>query len=1348
MNNVTQASRAVVLGLLITVAGLAQAQVPANVLSYSRSSSFSYNSAGAGKGLLLSETIEPDQANLCVTTSYGYDSYGNKISATTANCAGASAQATFASRTSSSSFGTDGKFPISRTISGLNIIPQTETRQYEDRFGALTQLTGPNNLSTSVTVDAFGRKTKELRADATSTVTAYCYLAGKGLDLSSNSSAGNADPVSCPGPGANEAPNDAVSFTHSETRNTAGAKMGAFVRVYSDRQGRQLRSVTQSFDGANQTAGYSLALIAQDTFYNATGAQIGSTQPYFLSASGVGSSTITGTSERGISSTVYDALGRPTFIYSADPNGSQVNAPQSTIAGSPIAHASRQIFSYEGLKTSITNDLGQTRIEEKNINGQTIRVTDHSGAQLVHQHDAFGNLIETRDALQNRITISYDYRGRKISMRDPDTGQSNYAYDALGQLVQQQNARQIAASTSTTMVYDALARMTQRSEPEYTSNWTYDNCAYGKGKLCASSTSNGVSRTLVYDNLGRPLNSRTSITNGPSFASAVFYDGATGRVASQTYPTGMQVGYSYTAGGGFLEKVILNTAATVNPLPATPGGTPAAGTTLAAGAVLWQARVVNAWGKAEQSSYANNVLSKAVFEGATGRVTGLTAGTGGASNVLDQSFTWDSLNNLVARADHIGDPAVGGVSESFAYQDGLNRLTSYIVSAPGIPGAARTVNLQYNALGMLLYKSDVGNFSYPAQGQTSVRPHAVQSVSGAISTSYGYDANGNMVTASGSKYSAVAYTSFNLPDSNTGLQGPAGTPQYSWQYDENHQRIKEVHTNASGTRTTWMLHPDNAGGLGFESEVSGAATSNRHYLSAAGQVIGVLVSSGALPSLASGQTAPALLPAITLVKVEYWHKDHLGSLVATTDHAASVTARYAYDPFGKRRYSNGSYDSFGNLVVDWTTNTNSGGDRGFTGHEHLDDIGLVHMNGRIFDPLLGRFMQADPMIQASGNLQSYDRYQYCLNNPMGCTDPSGYCSFFCELWHDIWDNRRTIVAIAVAITLGPGSEYALFDFGNAGAYAGVANAATAGFVSGAISSGNMQGALQGSFSSLVFYGAGSFIEANGLADNFGGSVAVHAVAGCVTSVAGGGQCESGALSASFAKAATFAPGMDGINTAASNGDMGARIEGSFISAMVGGAGSALGGGKFSNGAVTGAFSYLFNDIAHSRDTKVTLYGRYAAGLGDAACAPACIHLSIVIQDQYDGVTLIDGQPRLSADTSTIPAGFDLTLRTNVSAEFQKNSVFQIDLVAPAGMSGRQFASALVSGAQNFIDGSVNYTIPLLPSGNIHGAYNSNSYASGLLRSVMGAVPSISFGSMQAPGWSSSIPACKFKNPGC
>ena len=95
-----------------------------------------------------------------------------------------------------------------------------------------------------------------------------------------------------------------------------------------------------------------------------------------------------------------------------------------------------------------------------------------------------------------------------------------------------------------------------------------------------------MNRTLVYDNLGRPINTRTDITSGPSFASAVSYDSITGRVDTQTYPTGLQVGYSYTAGAGALEKLTLKTAANVTPLPATVGGTEAAPKTLPINTVL------------------------------------------------------------------------------------------------------------------------------------------------------------------------------------------------------------------------------------------------------------------------------------------------------------------------------------------------------------------------------------------------------------------------------------------------------------------------------------------------------------------------------------------------------------------------------------------------------------------------------------------------------------------------------------------------------------------------------------------------------------------------------------------
>jgi len=64
-------------------------------------------------------------------------------------------------------------------------------------------------------------------------------------------------------------------------------------------------------------------------------------------------------------------------------------------------------------------------------------------------------------------------------------------------------------------------------------------------------------------------------------------------------------------------------------------------------------------------------------------------------------------------------------------------------------------------------------------------------------------------------------------------------------------------------------------------------------------------------------------------------------------------------------------------------------DRGFTGHEHLTQFGLINMNGRLYDPLVGRFLSPDNYVQSPGLTQGYNRYSYCLNNPLRYTDPSG-----------------------------------------------------------------------------------------------------------------------------------------------------------------------------------------------------------------------------------------------------------------------------------------------------------------------------------------------------------------------
>ena len=81
-----------------------------------------------------------------------------------------------------------------------------------------------------------------------------------------------------------------------------------------------------------------------------------------------------------------------------------------------------------------------------------------------------------------------------------------------------------------------------------------------------------------------------------------------------------------------------------------------------------------------------------------------------------------------------------------------------------------------------------------------------------------------------------------------------------------------------------------------------------------------------------------------------------------------------------------SYDAWGKQTV--TLNT-IGLLRGYTGHEMLKEFNLINMNGRVYDPVLGRFLSPDKYVQEADNSQNYNSYSYCLNNPLKYTDPSG-----------------------------------------------------------------------------------------------------------------------------------------------------------------------------------------------------------------------------------------------------------------------------------------------------------------------------------------------------------------------
>ena len=123
--------------------------------------------------------------------------------------------------------------------------------------------------------------------------------------------------------------------------------------------------------------------------------------------------------------------------------------------------------------------------------------------------------------------------------------------------------------------------------------------------------------------------------------------------------------------------------------------------------------------------------------------------------------------------------------------------------------------------------------------------------------------------------------------------------------------------------------------------------------------------------------------------MEYLHRDHLGSVEAVTDAGGDSLLVQAYDPFGERRKSDWtgmlSASERQTLVDNQPLKTS----RGYTGHEHLDRTGFIHMNGRLYDPQLGRFLSPDPIVAAPGSSQSWNSYSYVSNSPLSFVDPGG-----------------------------------------------------------------------------------------------------------------------------------------------------------------------------------------------------------------------------------------------------------------------------------------------------------------------------------------------------------------------
>ncbi|WP_240687499.1 RHS repeat-associated core domain-containing protein [Alcanivorax sp. 24] len=440
----------------------------------------------------------------------------------------------------------------------------------------------------------------------------------------------------------------------------------------------------------------------------------------------------------------------------------------------------------------------------------------------------------------------------------------------------------------------------------------------------------------------------------------------------------------------------------------------------------------------------------------------------------------------------------------------------------------------------------------------------------------------------------ISYTAFNKPDQ---IQGTSATVDLI--YGPSRSILKQVTTTSEKTTSKISL-----GGYEYlDIQKSGQTTIKERF-----RITGDVV--------VSFENGDATSPT-----EEHLFMDGMGSVVAVAHGLGGVTERYRYDPWGRPRKD-----------VDWTAMSDrawfgmeraeKATSKGYTGHEMLDDVGIIHMGGRIYDPTIGRFLSADPVIKGLDQVESYNRYSYALNNPMSITDPSGY-SWLSKTWKKLRNSIKKRMGIVLAVfnpqmaiaevtSRYAGKEMARFAARNkyAGEVFGIVGMAGCAVATGGGGAAGCLSAYQAWTAGAVSYGSGESIEKALLAGARSAALA-YADAGVVGAIGdwqlgwAGSGIAHGARGAAFARmrGADVRSGVIGGMTEGMIGNRikgwtdGERGSGSVLAGLVSGAVSEATGGKFMVGAATGAMGYLFNQMAAGGEAPTAPGGFGSLGKG-------------------------------------------------------------------------------------------------------------------------------------------------------
>jgi len=578
------------------------------------------------------------------------------------------------------------------------------------------------------------------------------------------------------------------------------------------------------------------------------------------------------------------------------------------------------------------------------------RLKTKKGLNLDIQYSYLNNTVTTTDnILSQTSTQTFDGLGN-VTQVSATTGNIAYSYFASGKV------KQITTGgSSTSMTYDPLTLdQLSLSDPNAgTTNYTYNGfgqlktqidaklqtttCSYYDNGRLNTKSGGGSTSTYVYFTTAGKLGLLKSITRD-NVSETYDYDALcrtkTITTSGAIIPGGSNnnfiTSYQYDATTGRLASTTYPSGLTLNYIYDCAGNLTVINNG-ANGSKIWAGDAKTTAGLWSNFSLGNGISTYYYYN----NYQLYSIQTGVYGSIQNLGFTFNSAGQLVKRTD-------GSLTENFTY-DGLDRLATAQASG----GTAFTFN--YLANGNIDKTTPAGQYHYGA----SQHPHAVSSIDGP--------------TNSGQSPPLTTTSTYNIENKTLTIDNGTYHDDFTYGVDGNRFRVD---LKQSGTLKSSKVFVNNNE---FMYNASGSVVYKRTIIYAPTGVCAVYQDSGNVKTF------------------YYIHTDYLGSWLAITDNSGSLKQRYSYDAWGRPRDP-----TTWKLKVIGTTNPVADlsamqprFDRGYTGHEMMAGFALINMNGRLYDPYVQRFLSPDNYVQQPDNSQNFNRYSYCINNPLKYTDPSG-----------------------------------------------------------------------------------------------------------------------------------------------------------------------------------------------------------------------------------------------------------------------------------------------------------------------------------------------------------------------